>query len=136
MAPAASARHSEGVTTARGATAVSRWLFATLRAIIAVLVGVAVGVQLHTSIGYWHGVGVKDVTVNVVNFFSFFTIDSNLLAMAVCAVGAVLLAVRGEHAPGWFTALRAAAGIAAVATGVVYTSRLGERSPAERIVRR
>jgi len=108
------------VTTPPAAITANSWLFAALRAIVAVLVGAAIGVQLHVSIGYWHDAGVKDVTVNIVNFFSFFTIDSNTLTVAVCAIGAVLLAVRGPRSPGWFEMLRAAAVTYMVVTGIVY----------------
>ena len=56
----------------------------------------------------------------VLNFFSFFTIDSNVLGIVVLGIGAVLLLVRRGDDPGWFTALRAAAVTYLVTTGVVY----------------
>lgn len=93
--------------------------FAVLRAAVFVLALVAVIAQLATSIRSVGGRG-GDVGGLVANFFSFFTIDSNVLGIVVLGIGAVLLLVRRGDDPAWFTALRAAAVTYLVTTGVVY----------------
>ncbi|HEV7742133.1 MAG TPA: Pr6Pr family membrane protein [Pseudolysinimonas sp.] len=85
-------------------------------AIVAAVVG-----QLTTSYAFWTGpAGLSDVSTQVVNFFSFFTIDSNLLTLAVFLIGAVCL-IRGESPePRWLSVGRASVAAYMVTTGVVY----------------
>jgi hypothetical protein len=98
-----------------------RILFAFTRIAIAIAIGAAVVAQLATSIGFWRGRGVADVTSNVVSFFSFFTIESNVAAAVVLAVGAVLLVVRkGADDTALYTVTRAAVVTYMVVTGIVY----------------
>lgn len=93
--------------------------FAVTRAVVVVVMVAAVMAQLARSIQTTTSGG-GSVAGLIVNFFSFFTIDSNVLGLVVLAIGAVLLVVRrGDH-PNWFTALRAAAVTYLVTTGVVY----------------
>ena len=59
-----------------------RILFVVTRIAVAIAITAAVVAQLATSIGFWRGRGLADVTSNVVSFFSFFTIESNVAAAA------------------------------------------------------
>jgi len=93
--------------------------FAILRAVVVVVMVAAVAAQLTRSIQVTAAAG-GSVAGLLVNFFSFFTIDSNVLGLVVLAIGAVLLLVRRGDDPEWFTALRAAAVTYLVTTGVVY----------------
>jgi hypothetical protein len=95
-----------------------RILFAALRAAVAIVAAI-VG-QLLTSLAFWSDRGVTNIGSNVVNFFSFFTIESNVAAVAVLAVGAGLLATRSGDDPEWFQVTRAAVVSYMVVTGVVY----------------
>ena len=56
----------------------------------------------------------------VVNFFSFFTIDSNVLAVVVLLVGAFFAFARVGDDPNWYTVLRAVATTYMATTGIVY----------------
>jgi len=98
-----------------------RGLFTIVRiagaaAIVAAIVG-----QLITSYAFWTGeAGLTDVTVQVINFVSFFTIDSNILTVVVFLVGAVCL-IRGETPePRWFSVGRASVTAYMATTGIVY----------------
>ena len=95
--------------------------FAVFRLVGAAAIAAAVVGQLLTSLAYWRDVdGIADPTIQVVNFFSFFTIESNLLAVVALVIGAVvLLAGRGPD-PRWFAVLRLCAATYMVTTGVVY----------------
>lgn len=93
--------------------------FGALRTAMALLTLAAVVAQLSSSIGQTIDKG-GSILGLLVNFFSFFTIDSNVATVVVLAIGAVLLFVRSGDDPGWFTALRAAVVTYMVTTGVVY----------------
>ncbi|SMQ68087.1 Pr6Pr family membrane protein [Agreia sp. VKM Ac-1783] len=97
-----------------------RILFAALRAAVAIAIVAAIVGQLLTSLAFWSDRGVTNIGSNVVNFFSFFTIESNVAAVAVLAVGAGLLATRSGDDPEWFQVTRAAVVSYMVVTGVVY----------------
>jgi hypothetical protein len=97
-----------------------RILFAALRAAVAIAIVAAIVGQLMTSLAFWSDRGVTNIGSNVVNFFSFFTIESNVAAVAVLAVGAGLLATRSGDDPEWFQVTRAAVVSYMVVTGVVY----------------
>jgi hypothetical protein len=96
-----------------------RIAFAVVRALVVVLMVAAVVAQLSRSIQTTTAGG-GSVAGLLVNFFSFFTIDSNVAGIVVLAIGAVLLVARRGDDPPWFTALRAAAVTYLVTTGVVY----------------
>lgn len=104
---------------------VMRALFIVVRvlgaaAIIAAMVG-----QLITSIGFWTDSGVGDRIGNLfVNFFSFFTIDSNVGTVVVFLIGAVLLIRRSATDPHWFAVLRASVTSYMAVTGIVYNTLL------------
>jgi hypothetical protein len=96
-----------------------RPLFAVLRALMAVAIVAAVIGQLLTSLDFWTARGDQNIAGDVVNFLSFFTIQSNVFAAVVLAIGAVTL-LRGSTDAPWFATLRAAATTYMVTTGVVY----------------
>lgn len=100
---------------------IMRGLFIVVRIAGAVLIVAAIVGQLMTSIGFWTTErGIGDISTQLVNFFSFFTIDSNILTVAVFLIGAVCL-IRGENPePRWFTTGRSAVAAYMVTTGVVY----------------
>jgi hypothetical protein len=97
-----------------------RILFAAIRLVVAAAIIAAIVAQLHTSIGFWAAKGAVDVPMHVWHFFSFFTIDSNILAAAVLLIGAYFL-VRGSGPdPTWFNLLRGSAVTYMAVTGIVY----------------
>ncbi|MFC5503032.1 Pr6Pr family membrane protein [Lysinimonas soli] len=96
-----------------------RALFGILR-IAGVVAGVAAMVgQLITTYNKWASLGIRNLSGVFVNFFSFFTIDSNVGAVVVFAIGAVLLLRRVDD-PRWFAILRASVTAYMVVTFVVY----------------
>ena len=104
--------------------------FAVLRAVFFLLTLSAVIAQFTTSVRSISDRG-GSVAGLVANFFSFFTIDSNVLGVVVLGIGAVLLFVRTGDDPGWFTGLRAASVTYLVTTGVVYNLLLRSISLAQ-----
>ena len=54
------------------------------------------------SVGFWDSIGIADKTNLFVNFFSFFTIDSNVGTVIVFLIGAVLLIRGAGDDPLWF----------------------------------
>ena len=97
-----------------------RYLFAALRIVVAAAIVAAVVGQLVTSIGYWGAKGGVDVATHVVHFFSFFTIESNILSAVILLIGAYFLLFRTGEDPRWYTLARAAVVTYMVTTGVVY----------------
>jgi len=98
-----------------------RVVFAVLRLVVAGAIVAAIVGQLQTSLAYWRDTaGITDPTIQLVNFFSFFTIESNLLAVVVLVAGAVILLVRRGEDPRWFAVLRLCVVTYMVTTGVVY----------------
>lgn len=97
-----------------------RAAFLVLRAGGAIAGIAAVVGQLVTSYGYWSSVGARDLSVTVANVFSYFTVQSNLIAAVALAIGAVLLLGGSGEDPRWFGVLRACATTYLVTTGVVY----------------
>jgi len=97
-----------------------RILFAALRVAVAIAILAAIVGQLMTSLAFWSDRGVTNVGSNIVNFFSFFTIESNVAAAVVLMIGAVLLVARRGHDPEWFQVTRAAVVSYMVVTGLVY----------------
>jgi hypothetical protein len=87
--------------------------FAGAAAIIAAIVG-----QLALSASIWVREGV-DVPLQVLNFFSFFTIESNAAAAVVLLIGGVLV-LRGGLEPRWYGRVRLAVVTYMVVTGIVY----------------
>ncbi|MDO7881801.1 Pr6Pr family membrane protein [Antiquaquibacter soli] len=82
---------------------------------IAAIVG-----QLLTSLGYWSSHNVQNIPLAITNFFSFFTILSNVGAVVVFLFGAFLLFTRSGSDPRWFTLFRASVATYMIVTGIVY----------------
>jgi|SRR6187402_1799939 len=99
----------------RGLFIVARILGAA--AIVAAIVG-----QLITTWNFWEG-KLEDRSILFVNFFSFFTIDSNVGAAVVFVIGAVVLLRRIDD-PRWFGILRACVTAYMAVTGIVYNTLL------------
>lgn len=97
-----------------------RILFAIVRVLVAAAVVAAIVAQLAKSIENWTAAGVTNISINLVNFFSFFTIESNVATVVVCLIGAFLLLSRKEGDPEWFNVLRATIVTYMVVTGIVY----------------
>ena len=97
-----------------------RLVFALLRALAAALTVAAIVTQLLRSLEVWNTAGAPDVGTKLVNFFSFFTIQSNIVAAVAFAIGAVLLLRGGAVDPRWFAVLRACATTYIATTGIVY----------------
>ncbi|MEO6826674.1 MAG: Pr6Pr family membrane protein [Microbacteriaceae bacterium] len=97
-----------------------RVTFALLRLAMGVAIIAAIIAQLSASADFWRGIGISDLTGNFVNYFSFFTIDSNSLAGIMLPIGAVILLVRPGPEPNWFGVLRASVVSYMVVTGIVY----------------
>ncbi|MEZ5190309.1 MAG: Pr6Pr family membrane protein [Schumannella sp.] len=97
-----------------------RMAFMIFRLAGAALIIAAVVGQLLLSLRVWAEAGIQDPTVQLVSFFSFFTIDSNVLGAAAFLIGAVC-AIRGRTEDcRWYAVLRVCATAYMVTTGVVY----------------
>lgn len=98
-----------------------------LRAGTALLILAAVVAQLRVTIALAVESG-RDVTTTIVNFFSFFTIQSNLLAATVLLAGGWWTwrrARRGEDVePRWLSVALASVTTYMIVTGVVYNTLL------------
>ncbi len=86
-------------------------------AVVAAIVG-----QLITTWNFWEG-KLGDRSVLIVNFFSFFTVDSNVGGVIVLLIGTGVL-LRRIHDPRWFGILRASVTSYMAVTGVVYNTLL------------
>ena len=97
-----------------------RALFITLRIVVSVAIIAAVIGQIFVSLDFWRSNGVTNIGSNVVNFLSFFTIDSNIAAAAILLIG-VGLSIAGRTVdPVWFAVSRASVTTYMVVTGIVY----------------
>lgn len=102
-----------------------RALFIVIRILGAAAIVAAMVGQLLTSVDFWNASGVGDRIGNLfVNFFSFFTIDSNVGTVLVFLIGAVLLIRRNAADPHWFAVLRASVTSYMAVTGIVYNMLL------------
>lgn len=100
-----------------------RLLFVVLRLVGAVAITAAVVVQLAQSYAVWTGKGLPHPENLFVNFFSYFTIDSNVGAAVVFLIGAVVL-LRKREDPRWFGVLRGCVTAYMAVTGIVYNMLL------------
>ena len=82
-----------------------------------------VGQYLH-SLNFRALKGIEENGVPAVNFFSFFTIDSNILTVVVFLIGAVLLVRSRGIDPLWFAVGRGSVTAYMVTTGIVYNTLL------------
>jgi hypothetical protein len=98
-----------------------RALFIVVRVAGAAAIVAAIVGQLITSYAFWtQQAGLTDVSTQFVNFFSFFTIDSNVLTVAAFLIGAVCL-IRGETPePRWLSVGRASVTAYMATTFIVY----------------
>lgn len=111
-----------------------RPLFIVVRIVGAVLIVAAMIVQLANQISVWTHLGIARLENLPINFFSYFTIDSNVGAVAVFAIGAVLLLRRMDDPP-WFGILRACVTSYMTVTGIVYNALLrGIEIPVNQVV--
>lgn len=94
-----------------------------LRAATAVLILAAVVGQLVVSVAFWTGRGDESLALDVVNFLSFFTVESNLLAALALAL-LVLTGLRGTRGGRRLDVLVLCATTYMVVTGVVYNAVL------------
>ncbi len=98
-----------------------RALFILLRILGAIAIVAAVVGQLITSYKFWtEESGLTDTTTQFVNFFSFFTIDSNVLTVLVFLIGALMLLKGNAAEPRWFSIGRASVTAYMATTGIVY----------------
>ncbi|MEF2976625.1 Pr6Pr family membrane protein [Subtercola sp. YIM 133946] len=98
-----------------------RLLFVILRAVVAVAIAVAIVAQLLHSIEFLQGQAGFDPAFFVTNFFSFFTIDSNVASVVVLLAGVVIALRRGDRPdPLLYTTVRACVVTYMVTTGIVY----------------
>lgn len=107
-----------------GRAGAARVVFAVVRIVVAVAIVTAIVGQLSNSLAYWRGRGDTDIPGDVVNFFSFFTMESNSVAALTLAIGAVLLLRRRGPDPRWFAVLHLLVATYMVTTGIVYNAIL------------
>lgn len=100
-----------------------RPLFIVVRIAGALAILAAIVAQLVRSQQFWADHGILHMENLYVNFFSFFTIDSNVGTVVVFAIGAVLL-IRRVDGPRWFAILRACVTSYMTVTGIVYNTLL------------
>jgi hypothetical protein len=96
-----------------------RVVFIVLRLFVAIAGVAAIVATFINSSAQWEAAGYKDRATLVINFFSYFTIESNIVAAVTMFLGVILLA-RQVGDPGWYGGLRAAAVTYMVITGLVY----------------
>lgn len=96
-----------------------RSTFAILRVVFGAAIAVAAFSQLAHTLAVRSAQGVDAPWFYVQNFFSFFTVDSNLLSAAVLLIGAVALA-RSPREGRWLTLLRLASTSYMTVTLIVY----------------
>ncbi|GAA1442237.1 Pr6Pr family membrane protein [Leifsonia poae] len=93
--------------------------FGIVRVVMAVLTIVAIVAQFVHSANFTRADG-GDVGFFAVNFFSFFTIESNVGYVVVLLIGAWFMFTRSGADPEWFSILRAVITTYMVTTGIVY----------------
>lgn len=103
-----------------------RGVFIVMRLGTAVLIAAAIGAQLQVTMAFYAD-RPPVVPTAAANFFSFFTIQSNLIACAALLIGGVLLLRSRDLTvpePRWFAVLLAAATTYMLTTGIVYNTLL------------
>jgi hypothetical protein len=81
-----------------------KYTIAVVRVLFAALGIAAMVAQIDRSIDNWHKTGLS-VAFGVTNFFSFFTIDSNVGAVVVLLIGAAFVFAKKAD-PRWYTVFR------------------------------
>jgi hypothetical protein len=100
-----------------------RALFIVIRIAGAAAIIAAIVTQLANNVGFWKSVGITDLSSLPVNFFSYFTVDSNVGTVVVFLVGAVLLILKRDDSRG-FGLFRASVTSYMAVTGIVYNTLL------------
>lgn len=100
----------------------ARRVFPLLRVLMALAIIAAIVAQLIVSVGFWRDRGDTAIAVDVANFLSFFTIQSNILAAITLLLGARW--VSSDTAPRWYGPVAAAMTTYMVTTGLVYNTLL------------
>lgn len=100
-----------------------RVVFVVLRLAGAVAITAAIVAQLAQSYAVWTGGGFPHPETLFVNFFSYFTIDSNVGAAVVLLIGAVVLLSKRDD-PRWFGVLRGCVTAYMAVTWIVYNMLL------------
>ena len=95
-----------------------KYTIAVVRVLFAALGVAAIVAQLIRSVGNWNSTGL-DVGFGITNFFSFFTIDSNVGTIVVLLIGAIFVFAKKDD-PHWYTVFRAIVVTYMAVTGVVY----------------
>src|ERR1700761_1543985 len=95
-----------------------RYVIAVVRLVFAALGIAAIVAQLQRSTELWHAQGVS-IAYGVTNFFSFFTIDSNVGTIVVLLIGAIFVFARRVD-PQWYTVFRVIVVTYMAVTGIVY----------------
>jgi hypothetical protein len=91
-----------------------RAAFLVLRLAAILAIGAAVVGQIVTSLNFWAESGLTDIGFRLTNFFSFFTIESNVASLVVLTM-AIGFSLLRQHPP-----LRASVTSYMVTTGIVY----------------
>ncbi|RIJ76754.1 hypothetical protein D1871_10565 [Nakamurella silvestris] len=84
----------------------------------------AIVAQLSRSLSNWRASDFQDIPTSMVNFFSFFTIESNVASVVVLVIGAVLLLRRSGRDPHWYAVFLAIVVTYMAVTGIVYNTLL------------
>lgn len=101
-----------------------RVLFIAFRLAGAALITAAIVGQYIHSLNFRADHGIAENGIPAVNFFSFFTIESNVLTIAMFLIGAILLIRSAGTDPLWFGVGRAAVTAYMATTGIVYNTLL------------
>lgn len=101
-----------------------RILFIVVRIAGAAAIAAAIVGQYIHSLDFRASHGIDENGVPAVNFFSFFTVESNILTVAVFLIGAILLIRSADPDPLWFGVSRAAVTAYMATTGIVYNTLL------------
>jgi hypothetical protein len=98
----------------------ARWAWSGLRLATAAAIVAAIAVTLSASREAWAKAAYADLGALWVNFFSYFTVLSNLAAAVVLTVGAVaVVRLRGAE-PAWWSQVRICVAVYMGITGLVY----------------
>jgi hypothetical protein len=100
-----------------------RPLFIVVRIAGAALIVAAMVVQITNNYAQWIKLGIRHLENIPINFFSYFTIDSNVGTVVVFLIGAVVL-LRKLNDPRLFGILRACVVAYMAVTGIVYNTLL------------
>lgn len=100
-----------------------RALFFVIRILGAAAIVAAIVTQLVNNYNYWGTKEITDFSSLPVNFFSYFTIESNVATVFVFLAGVIFL-LRKADDPRWFGIIRACATAFMTVTFIVYNTLL------------